>query len=77
MTNESYTAEFEETRRQLDAMRRKHGDDTPIGHACSNIIQLIDAIRKEPDRHAQRRQAEEIARQGVTLAVLISASIQS
>jgi hypothetical protein len=63
---------FEDTRRELDALRRKYGAETTIGHACSNIIQLIDAIRKEPDRNAQRRQAEEIARQGVTLAVLLS-----
>ncbi len=30
-------------RKQLDALRVKHGADTPIGHRCSNIIELLKA----------------------------------
>jgi hypothetical protein len=67
-------SEFETARRELVQLRNKHGHDTPIGHACSNIVQLMDAHRNEADQSAKRRQTEEIARQGVTLAVLISST---
>lgn len=32
---------LEQTRRDLIALRNKHGADSPIGHRCSNIIELI------------------------------------
>lgn len=35
------TNDIAATRRDLIATRRKHGADTPIGHGCSNIIELI------------------------------------
>jgi uridine kinase len=28
-------------RKQLDALRAKHGADTPIGHRCSNLIEQL------------------------------------
>ena len=31
--------DFENTRRDLIAMRTKYGADTPIGHRCSNIVE--------------------------------------
>jgi hypothetical protein len=32
---------LEQTRRDLIALRVAHGADSPIGHRCSNIIELI------------------------------------
>lgn len=32
---------IEQTRRDLIALREKHGADSPIGHRCSNIVELI------------------------------------
>lgn len=31
--------DFENTRRDMIALRVKYGADTPIGHRCSNIIE--------------------------------------
>lgn len=31
------------TRRQLIATRVKHGANTPIGHRCSNIVELLES----------------------------------
>jgi hypothetical protein len=36
---------MEDTRRDLIALRNKHGADTPTGHACSNIIEQMQAFR--------------------------------
>lgn len=33
---------IEETRRLLIATRVKHGADTPIGHRCSNIVEMLE-----------------------------------
>ena len=37
--------DFENTRRDLIAMRLRHGADTPKGHACSNAIEQLEALR--------------------------------
>ncbi len=34
--------DLENTRRDLIALRVKYGADTPIGHRCSNIAELLD-----------------------------------
>lgn len=28
-------------RKSLDALRAKHGADTPVGHRCSNLIEML------------------------------------
>jgi hypothetical protein len=33
---------MEETRRALIATRAKHGANTPIGHRCSNIVEMLE-----------------------------------
>ena len=33
----------EETRRALIAVRIKHGANTPIGHRCSNIVEMLES----------------------------------
>jgi hypothetical protein len=37
--------EFEESRRQLIALRSKLGALTPAGHRCSNLVEQLDAMR--------------------------------
>jgi hypothetical protein len=32
---------FEDARRDLIALRVKYGADSPIGHRCSNIIEML------------------------------------
>ncbi|MDB5607756.1 MAG: hypothetical protein JWP25_4656 [Bradyrhizobium sp.] len=32
-------------RASLDALRAKHGADTPIGHRCSNLIEQLKNLR--------------------------------
>lgn len=33
-------------RKSLDALRVKHGADTPIGHRCSNLIEQLKNLDK-------------------------------
>lgn len=35
--------ELENTRRALIATRIKHGANTPIGHRCSNIVEMLES----------------------------------
>jgi len=37
--------ELEKTRRDLIALRTKHGAETPIGHRCSNLIGMLDSMK--------------------------------
>lgn len=50
-------------RKSLDALRAKHGADTPIGHRCSNLIeQLKNYERGTGDRWAiQQSMAKSVA----------------
>jgi hypothetical protein len=32
----------------LVQMRRAHGHDTPIGHRCSNILEMLDSGTAKP-----------------------------
>lgn len=41
MQNDGTKRDLENTRRDLIALREAHGADTPIGHRCSNIVELI------------------------------------
>lgn len=40
-------------RKQLNALRIKHGDDTPIGHRCSNLIEQFDNLPPGPDERIE------------------------
>jgi hypothetical protein len=42
-------------RKQLDAMRRKHGADSPIGHRCSNLIGQLDHLKNYEDMSGKQR----------------------
>lgn len=45
-------------RSNLDALRRKHEADTPIGHRCSNLIELMQM--PELPTHLIRRQMDDL-----------------
>jgi hypothetical protein len=51
---------LEDTRRDLIALRLAHGADTPIGHRCSNIIELIQ--EPKPPRNLIRIQMNDLAK---------------
>lgn len=48
--------EFETTRAYLIAKREFYGADTPIGHRCSNIIELWQNRRNATGEHNERQQ---------------------
>ena len=37
--------DLEITRRELLALRAKHGSRTAIGHRCSNLIEMLDSMK--------------------------------
>lgn len=37
--------DIENTRRELIAMRLKHGAETPVGHRISNLIEQLENLR--------------------------------
>ena len=47
----------------LAKMRNAHGYDTPIGHRCSNILEMLDAGTAKPsDIAEQARQLAELTK---------------
>jgi hypothetical protein len=38
-------------RKSLDALRAKHGADTPIGHRCSNLIEQLKNLKGATGDH--------------------------
>jgi len=46
--------DLEITRRELLALRTKHGAETAIGHRCSNLIEMLDSMKTATgDRRAE------------------------
>lgn len=60
MQNDRTKHDLENARRQLMALREKHGPDTAIGHHVSNLVELFDQ-RKLP-RHLIQRQLDGLQR---------------
>jgi len=49
----------------LIQMRRTHGYDTPIGHRCSNILEMLDAGTAKPaDIATQVRELSSLVSKG-------------
>lgn len=55
-------------RKHLEAMRRQHGADSPIGNRCSNLVQQLEnhatatgQRRKDLERHIAKS-VEDLAR---------------
>lgn len=56
----------------LRAFRAKHGADTPIGHACSNLLELTENLKKENDPATRAAIVRNIDRQRRHLAALMA-----
>jgi hypothetical protein len=51
---------IDQTRRDLIALREKHGADSPIGHRCSNLVELIQMA--SPPAELVKRQMSDLQR---------------
>ena len=51
---------IDQTRRDLIALREKHGADSPIGHRCSNLVELIQI--QDPPTELVKRQMSDLQR---------------
>jgi len=46
--------ELEPTRRDLIAMRVRHGADSPVGHRCSNLIGQLESLQDATSKDQRR-----------------------
>lgn len=60
MQNDRTNHDLENTRRDLIAIRAAHGADTPIGHRCSNLVELLQM--PELPKRLVERQMNDLAR---------------
>jgi hypothetical protein len=68
MTNNSHGFELEDTRRKLIAKRVAAGADTPIGHRCSNLVELLDNYGKAESEEQRDHIEASIRKQMAALA---------
>jgi hypothetical protein len=61
-------------RRDLIALRTKHGAESPIGHRCSNIDEMVENFARATDRDQKTRLAANIQKQNAELAKLLAAA---
>jgi len=47
--------DFTETRSMLKKLAMAHGADTPIGHACHNLLEMTENFAKAPDQSQDQR----------------------
>lgn len=62
--------DLENTRRDLIAMRVKHGANTPIGHRCSNLLEQLENLSKSTDQDQRHRLEKNISQTVAELAAL-------
>ena len=60
LTRGSSRTVLEQTRRDLIVMREAYGADSPVGHRCSNIVELLQM--PELPKDLLRRQMTDLAR---------------
>lgn len=56
------------TIRELDTLRRKHGANSDIGFACSNLIEQVKSLQKEDEPAARANLTAAIERSQEHLA---------
>ncbi len=66
------TEEFRETRALLIDLRAKHGAETAIGHACSNLLEMTENYAKAEGRDQREQLRINIERQKAHLNSLLS-----
>lgn len=57
-------------RKQLDALRLRHGANTPIGHRCSNLIGQLEFLPLAPNPDVRLGLEKKIAKSVAELALL-------
>lgn len=62
--------DLENTRRDLIAKRNAAGADTPIGHRCSNLVELLDNFHREGEPAVKGGLLQLIEKQMADLAEL-------
>ena len=66
--------DYQQTKSDLRAIRTKYGANGPIGHACSNLDEMLENLAKATDRDVKKRLAANIQRQNKRLAELLAAA---
>ena len=67
---------MEAIRRDLIGIREAHGADTPIGHECSNLVEMVENFERETDPEVRARIAAGIQKKNARLAQLLAAARQ-
>jgi hypothetical protein len=70
LTRERSGFDLEDTRRSLIAKRVAAGAETPIGHRCSNLVELLDNYAKVEGEDQRSHLERNIRRQMTELAGL-------
>lgn len=52
--------------------RDRHGANTPAGHRCSNILEMLENLAKTPDRDQRKNLERDIQTQMAELVALSS-----
>ncbi len=65
---------YTQTKSDIRALRTAHGADTPIGHACSNIDEMLENLAKATDPEVKAHLAGNIQKQNARLAELLAAA---
>jgi len=68
------TEDYRATRAELLDLRAKHGAETAIGHACSNLLEMTENLAKVEFRDQRSELAKSIERQKAHLEALLSQS---
>lgn len=66
--------DFTETRSMLKKLAMAHGADTPIGHACHNLLEMTENYAKSRDPDQQIQLKANIEREKARLNDLVSQS---
>jgi hypothetical protein len=64
--------DFTETRSMLKKLAMAHGADTPIGHACHNLLEMTESYSKEIGSDQRQQLRSNIEREKTRLNLLIN-----
>ena len=73
-TPELTQARSADVRRELIALRRKHGAESPIGHRCSNVDEALQNLEHETDPDARAVMIAGIQKAMAEIAALLAAA---
>ncbi|MCK1459180.1 hypothetical protein IVB34_12865 [Bradyrhizobium sp. 2] len=64
--------DFTDTRSMLKKLAMAHGAETPIGHACHNLLEMTENFAKTKDADQQIQLKANINRETARLNTLVS-----